>query len=66
MVVQASHRLTALPGFRESLERAAGVTLVALEPDAACLGALGRLEQIPVGGEGHRLVRRLDWAPDAA
>jgi hypothetical protein len=66
VVVQASHRLTALPGFRESLERAEGVTLVALEPDAACLGALARLEQIPVGREGHRLVRRLDWAPDGA
>jgi hypothetical protein len=64
VVVQASHRLADLPGFREALERAGDVTLVALEPDAACLGALARLDQIPVGGEGHRLVRRLDWVPD--
>jgi len=65
-VVQASHRLAALPGFREALEDVGNVTLVVLEPEAACLGALARLDQIPVGGAGHRLVRRLEWCSDGA
>ncbi|MBW2280807.1 MAG: hypothetical protein JRG76_10180 [Deltaproteobacteria bacterium] len=59
-VLQLSDRLARLPGLTEALSRAPDVETVALEPGAACAGALDRLDAFE-GREGLSLVKRLDW-----
>jgi hypothetical protein len=59
VVVCASHRLADLPGFAEAMRAVPDCEIVRLDPEAACLGALERLDEIPRGGPGHRLIRRL-------
>ena len=61
VVALVSHRLADLPGFAEATDGAARLELVPLEPDAACRGALARLDQVPRGKTGHTRVRRLAW-----
>lgn len=62
VVAHASHRLADLPGFMDAVGRVGALEVVRLAPEAACMGALERLDQIPRPGRGHRLVRRLPWS----
>lgn len=61
LVALVSHRLADLPGFHEAMAETPGLEILRLEPEAACRGALARLEQIPPGEAGHKRIRRLAW-----
>lgn len=58
-VALVSHRVAELPGFSELMREVPRLEVVRLQPEAPCRGALARLDQIPLGGPGHRRVRRV-------
>ena len=65
LALQVSHRLAILPGFLDALASEPQLEVTPVEPDAACLNALDRLEDICVRGAPLSLVRRLSWRPTA-
>lgn len=62
VVAHASHRLADLPGFMDAMRGVEPLEIVRLAPEAPCMGALERLEQIPRPGRGHKLVQQLRWS----
>ena len=61
LVLQVSHRLAALPGLLEVLATGA-TTPIPLEPEASCMGALARLDDIRAPAGRVSLVQQLAWS----
>jgi len=61
LALQVSHRLASLPGLLDALGSEPEVEVILVEAEAACLGALARLEDICGRGSPLALVCRLSW-----
>jgi len=64
LVLQVSHRLAHLPGLLEKLAESSDLETVLVSPEAACEGALSRLDEIRTR-DGREFVRRLSWTTGA-
>jgi hypothetical protein len=61
VAVQVTHRLATFPGFVAAMAGMAQVTVLVLEPGAAALGALNRINRFASAEGGVRLTGRLPW-----
>jgi hypothetical protein len=66
LALQVSQRLAALPGLLEALGTLPALRPIVVPAEAACLGALARLDTLPAPKGGVSLARRLGWQADAA
>jgi hypothetical protein len=65
LLLQVSHRLAHLPGLLDRLASIPDLETVLLPADAACKGALSRLEEIRTRDGRLEFVRRLQWTSDS-
>jgi hypothetical protein len=61
VAIQVTHRLATFPGFVEAMAGMAQVSVFVLEPGAAALGALNRVNRLSSVAGGVRLTGSLPW-----